>query len=64
MSKKVVTYLIVVAFISGIAGFIIGISTPAVIAGDYDYQIVKQLKTLNRTLNSRLRRIESAIESR
>ena len=72
MSKKVVVFVLLVASISAITGFIIGMSTPSVIAGDYDNQIVKQLKKLNGnldTLNSRLsnisgnlRRLERAID--
>lgn len=87
MTKKVVGLILLVALVSGITGFIVGVSAPTVMAGDYDSQIARELKKIRQILNpnhgrythspsvigelkemkeildSRLRRIEAAIEN-
>ena len=68
MSKKVVALVVLVAVIGGLAGFIIGMSTPSVTsqepnpfdglfgdevtAGDYDDEIADELETLNSRLST------------
>ena len=64
MSKQVVALVVVVTVIGGLAGFILGMSTPSVVAGDYDDEIADELETLNSrlsTLNKRFKELNGSL---
>ena len=51
MSKNLVVFVLVAAFIGGLVGFIVSMSVPSVKAGDYDFQIYNELSSLNSNLS-------------